>query len=47
VPHGAWYAPDDKGLDRAGCANVLTNDKYSPGGSFTYNTALVEVAREA
>ncbi len=47
VPHGAWYASDDKGLDRAGCANVLTNDKYSPGGSFTYNTALVEVAREA
>jgi anaerobic dimethyl sulfoxide reductase subunit A len=47
VPHGAWYAPDDKGLDRSGCANVLTPDRYSPGGSFTYNTALVEVAREA
>jgi anaerobic dimethyl sulfoxide reductase subunit A len=45
VPHGAWYSPDGKGVDRAGCANTLTSEEYSPGGSFTYNTALVEVAR--
>lgn len=45
LPHGAWYAPDVQGLDRGGCANVLTNDDFTPGGSFTYNTALVEVAK--
>ena len=45
VPHGAWYNPDEKGLDWGESANVLTRDGYSPSGGCHYNTALVEVER--
>lgn len=45
LPEGAWYTPDEKGIDRAGSANILTKDEPSPAGSFAYNSALVEVER--
>jgi anaerobic dimethyl sulfoxide reductase subunit A len=44
IGQGAWFEPDEKGMDRGGCANVLTRDEASPGGGTAYNTALVEVA---
>lgn len=45
VPQGAWYSPDEEGLDRGGCANILTKDDRSPGGAFCFNTALVQVVK--
>jgi anaerobic dimethyl sulfoxide reductase subunit A len=42
---GAWYDPDDEGIDRGGCANTLTNDAYSGGGAAALNTVLVEVSK--
>ena len=42
---GAWYAPDDKGIDRGACANTLTRDAYSGGGAAVLNTALVQAEK--
>jgi anaerobic dimethyl sulfoxide reductase subunit A len=42
---GAWYDPDENGIDRGGCANTLTKDAYSGGGACVLNTSLVQVRK--
>ena len=46
VEANAWWKPDENGIDRGGCANVLIRDDPSIGGHFCYNTCLVEVCKE-
>ena len=30
IPQGAWYEPDETGLDHGGCVNVLTSARWTP-----------------
>ena len=45
LPQGAWYNPDDHGVDHGGCPNVLTKGARSPGGATVHNTNLVQVQK--
>lgn len=39
---GAWYTPDEDGIDQGACGNTLTDDTFSEGGAATFNSSLVE-----
>ncbi len=45
IPAGAWYDPDENGVDQAGSPNVLTKDVTSPAGMWPTNNALVQVEK--
>jgi anaerobic dimethyl sulfoxide reductase subunit A len=44
IKEGAWFTPDDTGVDTKGCANALAVDRSAPSGATTYNTNYVQVA---
>ncbi|MFX1258183.1 MAG: molybdopterin-dependent oxidoreductase [Promethearchaeota archaeon] len=45
IYEGAWYNPDENGIDRGGCVNTLTKDAYSQGGASALKTCLVQVSK--
>jgi anaerobic dimethyl sulfoxide reductase subunit A len=46
LPQGAWYKPDENGVDLGSCSNVLTKGMCSPGGATVHNTGLVQVEKD-
>jgi anaerobic dimethyl sulfoxide reductase subunit A len=46
IPQGAWWSPDADGVDRRGCINVLTSERWTALGHATaQHTVMVEVER--
>jgi anaerobic dimethyl sulfoxide reductase subunit A len=46
LPQGAWWRPDDKGVDRRGSVNVLTSERWSPFAfGNTQHTIMVQVEK--
>jgi anaerobic dimethyl sulfoxide reductase subunit A len=46
LPQGAWYAPDENGMDKNGCINTLTSHRPSPlAKGNPQHTNLVEVEK--
>jgi anaerobic dimethyl sulfoxide reductase subunit A len=46
LPQGAWWSPDEQGVDFGGCINVLTSERWTPFAfGSTQQTIMVQVAR--
>ena len=46
IPQGAWFDPDERGVDRGGCVNVLTSHRWTPFAFATaQHTIMVEVEK--
>ena len=47
IPQGAWYKPDENGVDRGGNVNVLTSHHWTPFAyGTTQHTIMVEVKKD-
>jgi molybdopterin guanine dinucleotide-containing S/N-oxide reductase-like protein len=46
IPQGAWWKPDADGVDRGGCINVLTSQRWTPlAFGSAQHTIMVEVEK--
>jgi anaerobic dimethyl sulfoxide reductase subunit A len=46
IPQGAWYEPDQDGLDHGGCVNVLTTQRWTPfAHASAQHTMMVQVEK--
>lgn len=46
IPQGAWWSPDESGVDFGGCINVLTSERWTPFAFGTaQHTVMVQVER--
>jgi len=46
IPQGAWWRPDENGIDRGGSINVLTSERWTPlAFGNAQHTIMVEVKR--
>jgi anaerobic dimethyl sulfoxide reductase subunit A len=46
IPQGAWWAPDEKGIDRGGSVNVLSSERWTPlAFGNAQHTIMVEVEK--
>jgi anaerobic dimethyl sulfoxide reductase subunit A len=46
IPQGAWWTPDADGVDRRGCVNVLTSERWTPlAWGTAQHTIMVEVEK--
>ena len=46
IPEGAWWEPDEEGVDRGGCINVLTSHRWTPLAFGTaQHTAMAQVEK--
>ncbi len=44
IPQGAWWTPNEGGVDRRGCVNVLTSERWTPlAFGSTQHTIMVEI----
>jgi anaerobic dimethyl sulfoxide reductase subunit A len=46
IPQGAWWSPNESGVDFGGCINVLTSEKWTPYAFGTaQHTIMVQIER--
>jgi anaerobic dimethyl sulfoxide reductase subunit A len=47
IPQGAWWSPDKNGIDRRGCVNILTSERWTPlAFGNAQHTIMVEVEKD-
>lgn len=47
IPQGAWWSPDEDGIDRRGCVNILTSERWTPlAFGNAQHTIMVEVEKD-